>query len=401
MTCAPPPAAGQGIGALVGTLSIQLASTACTLALPVLAPGMPGLALGDVGAYVAMVYVGAAIGSVTGAQAVDRVGPIRASQLALLVQGCALLLILPGETWLRLVGAFLCGLGYGPVNPASSQILARSTPPHRLGLIFSLKQTGVPLAGLFAGLTLPLIASVASWQAAVLAMAAIAALLALACDGLRRRLDITGGPRAPRLPVLAPIRRVLAHPRLRALTLASMLFAIVQLSLSGYLMIYAARELGMGMVQAGVLYGVAQASGAAARLLWGSLADRIGSSLTVLVLIAVLMAAGLLVLGAARPDWGPAPLFAVAVVVGAAAIGWNGVFMSEIARLAAPGDTALVTGGALFFTFAGVIIGPSTFGAVAQVVGMRPGFVGLAAVPVLACVLLLWSRAAGRRRPAG
>lgn len=34
---------------------------------------------------------------------------------------------------------------------ASSHILARSTPPQRLPLVFSLKQTGVPLGGALAG----------------------------------------------------------------------------------------------------------------------------------------------------------------------------------------------------------------------------------------------------------
>ena len=42
------------------------------------------------------------------------------------------------------------GLGYGPITPASSHVLARTAPPSRMALTFSIKQTGVP-----AGAALP------------------------------------------------------------------------------------------------------------------------------------------------------------------------------------------------------------------------------------------------------
>ncbi|WP_417276298.1 hypothetical protein [Castellaniella sp.] len=42
------------------------------------------------------------------------------------------------------VGALLIGLGYGPITPA-----------HRMSFVFSIKQTGVPLGGVLAGLVVP------------------------------------------------------------------------------------------------------------------------------------------------------------------------------------------------------------------------------------------------------
>ncbi|MEQ1519170.1 MAG: hypothetical protein ABL931_22055, partial [Usitatibacteraceae bacterium] len=46
---------------------------------------------------------------------------------------------------------------------------------------------------------------------------------------------------------------------------------------------------------------------------------------------------------------------------GATAIGWNGVYLSQIARLAPAGKAGEAPGGALFFTFFGVLAGPPVF----------------------------------------
>jgi hypothetical protein len=52
-------------------------------------------------------------------------------------------------------------------------------------------------------------------------------------------------------------------------------------------------------------------------------------------------------------------------VFGASAIGWNGVYLAGAARLAPGGQVIAATGGCLFFTFLGVVVGPPVFAAVA------------------------------------
>ena len=46
--------------------------------------------------------------------------------------------------WLP-IAALAIGAGYGLPNPSASMILAQHAPPHRRGLFFSIKQTGVPI----------------------------------------------------------------------------------------------------------------------------------------------------------------------------------------------------------------------------------------------------------------
>jgi hypothetical protein len=64
---------------------------------------------------------------------------------------------------------------------------------------------------------------------------------------------------------------------------------------------------------------------------------------------------------AATPDWPLWALFAFAMAYGATAVGWNGVFLAEIARLAPRDRVSDATGGSAFFTFLGVVVTPPLF----------------------------------------
>jgi hypothetical protein len=88
--------------------------------------------------------------------------------------------------------------------------------------------------------------------------------------------------------------------------------------------------------------------------------------------------------------WPPLAVLGVSVVYGATAVGWNGVFLAEVARLAPEGRVAIITGGTQFFTFAGVLIGPPAFGAIASATGSYgAGFALIAAFPLAAGIGLL------------
>ncbi len=126
-----------------------------------------------------------------------------------MLSGLALVIAASGHIAAILPAAVFMGLGYGPPTPASSHILARVAPKHRLNLVFSLKQTGVPLGNALAGAILPSLALAVGWQRAALAAGACNFLLALAVQPLRAQIDATAGHASPaRGPVLEPLRFV-------------------------------------------------------------------------------------------------------------------------------------------------------------------------------------------------
>ena len=380
---------------LIVTLVIQAMVAMALLTLPVMAPVVaraltvsPAL----VGVYVSVTYAGAMTASLLGGDTVRRLGAIRVSQWGLLL--CALGLLLCMVPWLpcMVLGAVCIGLGYGPITPASSHVLARTTPAHQMSLVFSIKQTGVPVGSMLAGAIVPPLLLDVDWQASLALVALVCVLCAVIAQPLRREMDADCEPHHPVhiLSLVRPIRLVLAHRSLSTMAACSFMFSMVQMSLTTYLVTYLNQELAFGLVAAGLALSAAQMGGIGGRITWGYVADRWLGAARTLMLLAVLMVSAAFataVLPSDTPRW---LLLPILVVFGASAIGWNGVYLAEVARRAPAGQASLATGGTLAFTFLGVVIGPPVFGLLATLFGTyRAGFIALMVVASL-CGLLLW-----------
>ena len=94
----------------------------------------------------------------------------------------------------------------------------------------------------------------------------------------------------------------------------------------------------------------------------------------------------------AAPDWPRWLLFAFAALFGSTAVGWNGVWLAEIARVAPKGRTSVATGGCLFFTFLGVVFTPPSFNLVLSLTGSYSVAYALFGVPALAVGAWLLAR---------
>ena len=54
-------------------------------------------------------------------------------------------------------------------------------------------------------------------------------------------------------------------------------------------------------------------------------------------------------------------VYVLAFFFGASAVGWNGVYIAEVARIAPTGQTGMATGGSLAMTYSGVVLLPTSF----------------------------------------
>ena len=346
-----------------------------------------------VGLYVALVYLAAMLSSQWGAALVERWGPIRTSQIALGIGAFGLMLTTLPSIAAASAGALLIGIGYGPITPASSAILARTTPPERYALVFSIKQTGVPVGGALAGLLVPTVLGLAGPVWALALIAALCVLGAVLAEMLRAELDTLRNPAAP-LPTLArltqPMRFVGSHAVLRTLALCSLVFSAVQVCVGSYLVSFLTQDLRWTLVAAGVSFAAAQVGGVVGRVLWGVLADRRGEARSALLGLAIAMALCGLAMPWLSPSMPHGAVTALLVVYGATAIGWNGVFLATIARVVPLEQAALATSGCLFFTYFGVVIGPPLFGAAGSALGrLGPSF-ALLALPLGWSLWKLW-----------
>jgi len=373
---------------LLVTFAIQMLVTFAVYCAPVMAP-VAGPALGvpaaAVGYYIAASYFGSMIGSAVAGGWVARFGPIRVSQAGLALCFCGLCLAASGWPALVLLGGLVVGLGYGPITPASTAILVR-TPPAYFSLIFSIKQTGVPAGGALAGALVPMLILALGWQWGAAAIGATCLLLAAALGGVRAAYDVGLDPRAPvsLRSAFAPVRLVLADRRLRQLCIAGFFYGGVQITLVTYLVSFLVENFALTLVLAGLVMAASQVASVIGRVLWGVLADRAFSRRTMLGMLGIGMGASALAALAAEPGWPAWLLFAYAVAFGATAVGWNGVFLAEVARLAPEGRAGAATGGSLFFTFLGVVVTPPLFNLVLALAGGYPAAYAVFALPALA-----------------
>jgi MFS family permease len=332
---------------------------------PAAAP-MLGVSPAAVGYFVTVVYVGSMLGTVMAGGWVGRFGPIRVSQIGLLL--CLAGLSAAASGWLPAVlfGAFILGLGYGPATPASSVILARAAPPGMLALTFSIKQTGVPLGTAIAGAAVPALLLLLGWQWAAVAIGMACAICALALVPLRSTYDASRNHAAPvsLRTAFAPLGLIVGDRRLLELSLVSFVYGGMQITLVAYLVTFLVDTFALSLVLAGMVMATSQVASVAARIAWGVFADRFATRRATLGLLGAGMGATAASALAAGPHWPMWLLFLFAIAFGATAVGWNGVFLAEIARLAPPGRISDATGGSAFFTFLGVVATPPLFHAV-------------------------------------
>jgi len=379
------------------TLAIQTLVSTTMYCAPVMAPAaapLLGVAPAAIGYFVTTAYLGSMIGTATAGGWVERFGPIRVSQAGMLLCGCGLAIAASGTLPAVLAGALLIGLGYGPATPASSVILARAAPPGMLSLTFSVKQTGVPLGTAIAGLTVPLLVLGLGWQAAALAIGAVCALFGLAIAPLREEYDRERNRSAPvsLRSASAPVLLVLREPRLLQLAATSFVYGGVQITLVAYLVAFLTESFALALVLAGIVMAASQLASVAGRVLWGIVADRVLSRRATLGMLGVGMGITALFALAAGPGWPLWTLFAFAFALGVTAVGWNGVFLAELTRLAPQGRIGDVTGGSSFFTFLGVVVTPPLFHLVLGLTSSYGATYALFGMPALAVgAILLWS----------
>jgi MFS family permease len=350
---------------LAVTTSTQVLTTLGALALAAVAPKAAaelGTSPALIGYQVGIVYFGALLAALFGGGLVHRLGATRISQggLALVAIGCIVSTL--GSLAAIALGAWIIGLGYGVTNPAASHLLTRAAIKRNMNLVFSLKQTGVPIGGVISGVLLPPITLAFGWKYGLWTCALLAALLSLALLPVQRRWD-TDRSRAPLGNPLASIALVWQRPVLRWIAISSFAYSAVQLSFTGFLVTYLVADAGLSLVVAGTILSITHAAGALGRLAWGWIADRLRSGSAALIANGLLATVGSLATAAISLGWPTWAIAAATVLFGFCAIGWNGVFIAVIARQSAPHEVGMATGGTLVFTYAGVMAGPSLFGA--------------------------------------
>ena len=375
----------------------QAMTSMALVTVPVLTPEIAaslGIGTATVGLYQSIAFAGAAVLTLLSGSLVRRHGGVRVNQLSVVLSAAGVGLAATGSVLIVALGAVLAGMGYGLATPGASHVLARVTPLARRGLVFSVKQSAVPLGGLVAGVLFPPVAERFGWVWAIALACGLVLSAALIIQPLRARLDDDRDP-AHRVRISAPgqsIRIVLTTPRLRPLALVAFSFGAMQLSLFAFLVTYLVERVELDLVAAGLLFSVMQGAGVVARVCWGWVSDRWVPVRPLLAGLGVGTVASTVAATVFSGAWPFAGLAVVCAALGITAVGWNGIYLAEVARVVPIEKVGPATGGVLMFTFIGIVLGPSCFGAIVAVSGSyTAAFIALDAL-VLATVVTLVMR---------
>jgi MFS family permease len=346
-----------------------------------------------IGVFTAITYGVAAVVALAAAAPIVRIGAVRVCQAALLMAAIGLAMNALSLVSATFVAVLFIGVAQGPINPSSAHILAQRVPREYFGMVFSIKQTGVPLGFALAGFVLPQLLHLVGWRGASLVAAAALAISAIAVEPLRLGLDVAVVAGQPSHGIWRSIRFVLTHAQLRVLGWSAFIYVIAQHTFTFYLVTYLYEHCGLTITQAGALLSVSQLFGTAVRLLSGGAGDRF-PRMQLLGWTGIGMAIGSVAIGLLTPT---TPFWLIAVVVigyGSVVISWNGTSQAEFAHLSPPGQAAPVAAVQTALAFLGAVFGPPLFALIAVTVSYRIAFFAVAACVLAAAV---WQLVAARR----
>ncbi len=383
-------------------LTGQSLGTMGTTMIPAVAPKVAetyGISSALVGYQISLLAVAMIVALAFGSHLNRRWGSTRMQQIGLaLIATGGLIAILPHVAFFFLA-AIALGLGYGSLTPSASDLLMRFSSAKRRNMIFSLKQSGVPLGGIGAALITPAVAIAWGWQWAIAGNSLVLYALVLVLQRGRAHWDTDCDPTAkfggnP----FGGVVTIWRHVALRLLALSGGFFVIVQFAISTFTVILFNEQLGWGLIEAGIVLTASQVGGVGGRIFWGWMSDRMGNAFSALLLLGVVMVVSSLLCVALTPTWSMLAACALFFVMGSTASGWNGAFLAEVARLAPREMISTATGGALVFVNIGKAVGPIAVANVALLTGDYTITFALLAVPAAAGLWCLWAALRGLPR---
>lgn len=284
----------------------------------------------------------------------------------------------------------LIGVATASATPAGSKAVAGWFQRHERGVAMGIRQTSVPLGGALAALTLPALGLAYGWRWA-LSLAGIAAF-AVGVAALRLYREPQRETQGARPRASGALAAVMRDKQIWVVTLYAGVLSGAQWCYLSYIELFLVHAVDMELLLAASLLAVGQLCGAAGRIGWGLLSDRLfaGSRQPVMALVGCLAAAIMFVtafFSAATPVW----LVSGAVaLLGLTVMGWNGLYLARVSEVVATGMAGIAVGFSNTGAFLGTVIIPPIFGFILDYTdSYRVGWIILAGSLALPIAVLL------------
>lgn len=377
-------------------LTIQIVGSLAFLTITALTPFIQtefGLSSSRVGLLVVALYLGYFLTLIPGGVLTDVFGERLMLGTGLGLIGLFSISIGWGtEVGILGVGLFALGCGYSSIPPGTNKGVYDWFPPEQLGTGLGIKQTGVMIGGAIGAALLPVVATRTDWRVAFTVVGSISILSLVLLVVYSHPTDVDSGQYDSDRSAVEAFRSqirdlvsVYGATTLSPLLLVGFLFGASQFTLMAYAVLYLTEQMSLAPTVAGLLYTGMQLAGVASRILFGYVADSLfpRSKHRLLFLIGIVSAVAYLAM-LSLPSSAPLPLVAAAaMLLGALALGYNGVYLAMANELVGSNHTGASTSIAITAVMFGALITPPIFGVVVDVTGSYTVSMGILAVVTL------------------
>jgi sugar phosphate permease len=373
---------------LAVAVGAQAAISAVRQGLPALGPVLRDtfdLSLPQLGIALGSVTVGIMLTLIAWGVLADRIGerPVIAAGLA----GSAVALVAAafatGFAALTLALVVAGMLGASATGASGRAVMGWFGRSER-GTALGIRQTGVPIGGAVAALSLPALAATWGLRGAMIALAVVCAVGAAAAWTWLREAPAFE-PVAPPPPAPPPLR----DRRLWRLATGSGLLVLAQSSLLGFVVVYLHDERGITVGAAAAVLAALQVGGAVARVAAGRWSDRRDERVQPVRTLIVIGSALLLAVAAAAAAGAPTALvLGLLLAAGLPAMSWNGLSFTAAAEMSGRARAGTAVSVQNTVLSAAGAVAPVAFGALVVATSWPAAWVGLAACQLAGVVVL-------------
>lgn len=295
----------------------------------------------------------------------------------------------PSYLWL-LAAVAVGGIAISACNPVTNQLVAVHIPRGGgQGTIMGVKQSGVQVGAVIAGVGLPVAAATMGWRAGI----AMATVLAVG-GALLSALILPRPEHRPQAPPGEPLSGAPPVPAVRWLIPYAFFMGAGVAAATAYVALFAHERLGFSQVRAGLVLALMGAVAVVARIVWAREAERAGRVVLPLALIGGIAVVSTVLLVVAETVGQPL-LWVAAVGVGVSGSAWNSVAMLAIVRETDRRLAGRASGRVLSAFYVGLLASPVAFGAIVDATDSYRLAWGFVAILFLAgaVVTFAWYRA--------
>lgn len=290
--------------------------------------------------------------------------------MLLMSAGTMMFALAPNYT-LALYAAFLMGLGYSFVNPATAKGVMRWFPANWRGTAMGLKQLGVPLGGVI-GAGGGVLAAYTDWRNVLWAAAALTFVTALLwLPYTRKPTSGDGGIKG----IIGNLRTVVTNRNMNVIFVSCVMFNTGQSSLFTYMALFLrdAAHASQPIAAMGVAF--AQGASAIGRVGFSYMSDALFGSRRKPVVIGVLIfgVISFCTAYAVTPDWPHWGLMALAAFMGGTVASYAALILSMSSEAVPPALVGSAIGYNAVAWSLGGVVGPPLFGLVLDASGADYG----------------------------